>query len=122
MDPSTFFTDSYRGLEAFAKRLSDIYMTAKVSQPRDKLANTHANKMNFHIRRDQVTFVVASNFNSEIHAMFYGRILPSLHTFPRGSDFCLKGLLFAFKFSSPLRDVSRLCDVSIFASVENDPW
>ena len=91
MDPSTFFTDSYRGLEAFAKRLSDIYMTAKVSQPRDKRnANTHANKMNFHIRRDQVTFVVASNFNSEIHAMFYGRILPSLHTFPRGSDFVWK--------------------------------
>ena len=45
--------------------------------------------------------------------MFCVRILPSLCGFPCGSNFCLKGLLFAFKFTCPLRDVSRLCDVSI---------
>ena len=51
--------------------------------------------------------------SSEIQAMFCVRILPSLCGFPSGSSFCLKGLLFAFKFTIPLCDVSRLCDVSI---------
>ena len=45
--------------------------------------------------------------------MFCVRILPCLCGFPCGSDFCLNGLLFAFKYTSPLRDISRVCDFSI---------
>ena len=58
-------------------------------------------------------FFVASKFNSEMQAMFCGRILPSLYSFPCGSDFCQNRVLFALKFTSPLRDVSHLWDVSI---------
>ena len=58
-------------------------------------------------------FFVASKFHSEMQAMFCGRILPSLHSFSCGSDFCWNTVLFAFKFTSPLRDVSHLLDVSI---------
>ena len=58
-------------------------------------------------------FFVASKFSSEMQAMFCGRILPSLDSFSCGSDFCQNRLLFAFKFTSPLCDVSRVCDVSI---------
>ena len=35
-----------------------------------------------------VFFFFASKFNSEMQAMFCGRILPSLYSFPCGSDFC----------------------------------
>ena len=35
-----------------------------------------------------VFFFVASKFNSEMQAMFCGRILPSLYSFSCGSDFC----------------------------------
>ena len=48
-----------------------------------------------------------AKFNSEMQAMFCVIIPPSLCGFPCGSDFCLKGLLFAFKFTSPLRATYR---------------
>ena len=45
--------------------------------------------------------------------MFCVRILPSICGFQCGSDFFLIGLLFAFKVTSSLRDLSRVCEVSI---------
>ena len=55
-----------------------------------------------------VTFFFVAFFfvNSEMQAMFCGRILPSLYSFSCGSDFCKNRLLFAFKFTRPLRNVS----------------
>ena len=39
-------------------------------------------------REHVMCFFVASKFNSEMQAMFCGRIIPSLYSFSCGSDFC----------------------------------
>ena len=43
---------------------------------------------NVHFREHVMCLFVASKFNSEMQAMFCGRILPSLYSFSCGSDFC----------------------------------
>ena len=67
-------------------------------------------------------FAFASQFKSEIQAMFCVRILclllaKCLYSFPYGSDFCLNGSLFTFKVTSLLCDVTQGKSKSLFENI-----